>query len=94
MNAISDVNRPDVRKENDSLGEVDVPADKLWGGPLIIFNITHSITIITDGCVNFRKFLVEGTKPNLKEIDEYVKRSLMMVMLKPYVAALNNQTEE
>jgi fumarate hydratase class II len=22
-----------VRKENDSLGEVDVPADKLWGAP-------------------------------------------------------------
>src|SRR6266849_571581 len=36
--------------------------------PLIIFNITHSITIMTDGCVNFRKFLVEGTKPNLKKI--------------------------
>ena len=29
--------------------------------PLIIFNITHSITIMTDGCTNFRKFLVEGT---------------------------------
>ncbi|HZC22795.1 MAG TPA: class II fumarate hydratase, partial [Candidatus Binatia bacterium] len=25
--------------------------------PLIIQNITHSITIMTDGCVNFRKFL-------------------------------------
>ena len=47
--------------------------------PLIIFNITHSITIMTDGCVNFRKFLVEGTKPNLKKINEYVERSLMLV---------------
>ena len=47
--------------------------------PLIIFNITHSITIITDGCVNFRKFLVEGTRPNLKKIHEYVERSLMLV---------------
>src|SRR6202140_3707265 len=47
--------------------------------PLIIFNITHSITIMTDGCVNFRKFLVEGTKPNLKKIKEYVDRSLMLV---------------
>jgi fumarate hydratase, class II len=27
--------------------------------PLLIFNITHSITIMTDGCTNFRKFLVE-----------------------------------
>src|ERR1700741_4875803 len=47
--------------------------------PLIIFNITHSITIMTDGCTNFRKFLVEGTKPNLKKIKEYVERSLMLV---------------
>ena len=47
--------------------------------PLIIFNITHSITIMTDGCTNFRKFLVEGTKPNLKKIGEYVERSLMLV---------------
>jgi fumarate hydratase, class II len=47
--------------------------------PLMIFNITHSITIMSDGCVNFRKFLVEGTKPNLKKIKEYVERSLMLV---------------
>ena len=47
--------------------------------PLIIFNLTHSITILTDGCTNFRKFLVEGTKPNLKKIGEYVERSLMLV---------------
>jgi fumarate hydratase class II len=47
--------------------------------PLIIFNITHSITILTDGCTNFRKFLVEGTRPNLKKIAEYVERSLMLV---------------
>jgi fumarate hydratase class II len=47
--------------------------------PLLIFNITHSITIMTDGCTNFRKFLIEGTKPNLKKINEYVERSLMLV---------------
>jgi len=47
--------------------------------PLMIFNITHSITIMVDGCTNFRKFLVEGTKPNLKKITEYVERSLMLV---------------
>src|SRR3981189_805670 len=47
--------------------------------PLIIFNVTHSITIMTDGCVNFRKSLVEGTKPNLDKIKEYVDRSLMLV---------------
>lgn len=47
--------------------------------PLIIYNITHSITLLTDGCENFRKFLVEGTKPNHKKITEYVERSLMLV---------------
>ena len=47
--------------------------------PLMIYNITHSITIMADGCTNFRKFLVEGTRPNLKKIKEYVDRSLMLV---------------
>ena len=43
------------------------------------FTLAHSITLMTDGCVNFRKFLVEGTRPNLKKINEYVERSLMLV---------------
>jgi fumarate hydratase class II len=47
--------------------------------PLIIFNVMHSIRILTDGSTNFRKFLIEGTKPNLKKIKEYVDRSLMLV---------------
>ena len=41
--------------------------------PLIIFNISHSITILTDGSTNFRRFLVEGTQPNRKKIAEYVR---------------------
>ena len=47
--------------------------------PLMIANICQSITILTDGCTNFRKFLVEGARPNLKKIAEYVDRSLMLV---------------
>src|SRR3984957_5443062 len=47
--------------------------------PLLIFNITKSIRTMTDGCVNFRKFLVEGTEPNLKQISTFVERSLMLV---------------
>lgn len=47
--------------------------------PLMIFNVMHSITLLSDGCTNFRKFLIEGTKPNLKEIQGYVERSLMLV---------------
>src|SRR5476649_1894991 len=47
--------------------------------PLMIQNISQSITILGDGCDNFRKFLVEGTRPNVKKIGEYVERSLMLV---------------
>ena len=28
---------------------------------------------------NFRKYLIEGTKPNLNKLREYVERSLMLV---------------
>jgi fumarate hydratase class II len=47
--------------------------------PLIIFNLMQSLTLMTDGCTNFRRFLVEGTRPNLKKIKEDVDRSLMLV---------------
>ncbi|HWU91158.1 MAG TPA: class II fumarate hydratase [Kofleriaceae bacterium] len=47
--------------------------------PVMIFNIAQSITILSDGGTNFRKFLIEGTQPNRKKIKEYVDRSLMLV---------------
>src|SRR6202012_3636080 len=47
--------------------------------PVMIANITQSLILMTDGCTNFRKFLVEGTEPNRKKITEYVERSLMLV---------------
>jgi fumarate hydratase, class II len=47
--------------------------------PLMIANIAQSITILADGCDNFRKFLVEGAQPNRKKIAEHVERSLMLV---------------
>jgi fumarate hydratase, class II len=47
--------------------------------PLMIFNIMHSLTTLSDGCTNFRRFLIDGTRPNLKKINEYVERSLMLV---------------
>ena len=47
--------------------------------PLIISNITHSISLLSDSCTNFSKFLIEGTRPNVKKIEEYVDRSLMLV---------------
>jgi fumarate hydratase class II len=47
--------------------------------PLLIFNIAKSVRLMTDGCTNFRRFLVEGTEPNLKQINSFVERSLMLV---------------
>jgi fumarate hydratase class II len=47
--------------------------------PMMIANLTQSITLLSDGCVNFRRFLIEGTQPNRKRIGEYVERSLMLV---------------
>jgi fumarate hydratase class II len=47
--------------------------------PLIIQSIMHSIRIMTDGCNNFRSFLVEGTEPDRKQIANFLERSLMLV---------------
>jgi fumarate hydratase class II len=47
--------------------------------PLIIFNIAHSITLLSDGCDNFRMHLIAGTEPNRPRIASYVERSLMLV---------------
>ena len=34
--------------------------------PLMIFNIMNSIVLLADGCANFRKFMIEGTRPNVR----------------------------
>lgn len=47
--------------------------------PLIIHNLMQSIRLLGDGCTNFRRFLIEGTRPDEKRIAGYVTRSLMLV---------------
>ena len=47
--------------------------------PLMIANIAQSVTLLSDGCTNFRKFLVEGTEPNHRKLAAYVEQSLMLV---------------
>ena len=47
--------------------------------PLLIFNLMKSVRLITDGCTNFRTFLVEGMEPNTKQISAFLGRSLMLV---------------
>ncbi|MEB3334508.1 MAG: class II fumarate hydratase [Cyanobacteriota bacterium] len=61
--------------------------------PLIIYNITHSITLLTDSCTNFRTFLVDGTQPNLKKIGEYVENSLMLVTALSPVIGYDNASK-
>lgn len=47
--------------------------------PLMIFNITKSIRILSDTMNNFRQFLIDGMQLNEKKIADYVARSLMLV---------------
>lgn len=47
--------------------------------PLIIYNIMQSITLLADGAANFQQFLIAGTEPNLKQIQTFLQRSLMLV---------------
>ena len=43
--------------------------------PLIIANIVQSITLLSDGCTNFRNFLVEGDEAEPQE-DRRIRRTL------------------
>ncbi|MEX1013290.1 MAG: class II fumarate hydratase [Waddliaceae bacterium] len=47
--------------------------------PLMIYNVLQSIQVLSDSMNNFRKFCLDGMEPNLKQIQEYVKNSLMLV---------------
>jgi len=47
--------------------------------PLIAHNLLHSIRILSDGCLNFRRFMIEGIEPNVKKIRQYLDHSLMLV---------------
>ncbi|HLB56046.1 MAG TPA: class II fumarate hydratase [Coxiellaceae bacterium] len=47
--------------------------------PMIVFNILQSVRMMSDACINFTKYLLVDTKPNLKKITAYVNDSLMLV---------------
>lgn len=54
--------------------------------PLIIFNFLHSVEILSDGMTSFRKFLVEGIRPNIQRIKIHLENSLMLVTaLSPHI---------
>jgi fumarate hydratase class II len=47
--------------------------------PVIIFNVLRAAVLMADGCGAFRRFLVEGTRPNVQKLAQDVERSLMLV---------------
>lgn len=47
--------------------------------PLMIFNLLHSIELMSDCAEHFRKYCVEGIRANTKQLAKYVKQSLMLV---------------
>jgi fumarate hydratase class II len=47
--------------------------------PVMIRNLLHSVSILSDSCRTFREFCVEGIEPNRERIAELVARSLMLV---------------
>jgi fumarate hydratase class II len=47
--------------------------------PLMIYNISHSVDMLTDSCRCFREQMLEGMEPNLPRIEGALKDSLMLV---------------
>ncbi|HXZ88047.1 MAG TPA: class II fumarate hydratase, partial [Candidatus Binataceae bacterium] len=54
--------------------------------PVIIHNLLHSITLLSDACGLFTKYCVDGIQPNREKIKHYVESSLMLVTaLSPHI---------
>jgi fumarate hydratase class II len=47
--------------------------------PVIIHNVLHSIGLLSDACVSFRRFAVEGLEPDRQQIRRHLENSLMLV---------------
>lgn len=47
--------------------------------PVMIYNLLHSVRILSDSCHSFAAFAIEGLQADEKKIGEYVARSLMLV---------------
>ena len=54
--------------------------------PVMIFNLLHSVALLTDSCTNFRQFAIEGVQADRERIADYVRSSLMVVTaLTPHI---------
>jgi fumarate hydratase class II len=47
--------------------------------PVIMRNILHSVTLLSDACQAFREFAVDGLEPDLAQIHRHLENSLMLV---------------
>ncbi len=54
--------------------------------PLIIHNLLHSVTLLSDSCRSFTDYCIVGLKPSLEQLRRYVSESLMLVTaLSPHI---------
>lgn len=54
--------------------------------PVILHNFLQSIRLLSDGMVSFNRYCVSGIQPNIKNIDDLMSRSLMLVTaLTPHI---------
>ena len=54
--------------------------------PVMIYNLLHSIRLLSDCCSTFTDYMVTGIEPNLKQIGEFLNNSLMLVTaLSPHI---------
>jgi fumarate hydratase, class II len=47
--------------------------------PVMIFNFMHSVRLLSDTCLRFTEFCVQGMQANRRQLQEYVENSLMLV---------------
>lgn len=54
--------------------------------PVMIFNLLHSVTLISDACHMFTKYCADGIEPNKEKIEYFLHHSLMLVTaLAPHI---------
>lgn len=60
---------------SDSQGNFELNVFK----PVIIFNVIHSLNLLTDACRSFQEFCIDGLEANTHQINLYLHNSLMLV---------------
>ena len=54
--------------------------------PVMIHNFLHSVTLLSDACLRFREFCVDGLEPDKEQIQKHLENSLMLVTgLNPHI---------